>query len=67
MDEPVFNISQLQNLLKDPEEKDDSSDDDLDVSTQKITPGTIAQKNKKPPVAENPSKPIERKIFVLSP
>lgn len=60
MDEPIFNISQLQDLLKDPEEKDESSDDDLDVTTQKITPGTIAQNTKKPPVAQNPAEPIER-------
>ena len=61
MDEPLFNIAQLQNLLKDPDETNDSSDDDLDVTTaQKITPGSIAKKHSKKSEAENPAKPIEK-------
>ncbi len=53
----LYSITQLQDLLKDPDEKNESSDDELDHTPgTNFTPASIGQ----PPPAPNPSKPVEK-------
>ena len=54
----MYSITQLQTLLKDPEEKDDSSDDELDTGEIKntFTPASIGKNTK---TSSNPAEKLQ--------
>ncbi|XP_063724987.1 dynein axonemal assembly factor 6-like [Symsagittifera roscoffensis] len=59
----MYSITQLQDLLKDPDETNDSSDDELDtgvIKQAKATPGSIGANSSKTSANLNPAKPVEK-------